>query len=321
LWLERLNTDHENLLAAVTWTEGNEARAEKGLVLADALYRFWYTRGHYETARATLERTLRAPGAQATTKARADALFAAAGIAMYQGRYSEARDLYTRCLATWRTLGAPRGVASALLGLGLVDAAEGRYHEARLSNRESLDLYRQAGDTHSMQYVLHNLGDVVRGESLVRGAHLLGRRCNPAGTGRSPIMLGRLALVTVREGSLDRAAAPLGEALRLARELKAMNSGVAALDVAGELAARTGHGERAARLLGCADALRDRAALLQDPGDCRRQDAVVEELRATLDEAAFMRAWELDRELSLDAACASALEWLGQTEREWADTQ
>jgi non-specific serine/threonine protein kinase len=324
LWLERLNSDHENLLAALTWTEGGEARAEKGLVLADALYRFWYTRGHYETARAALERALRGPGAQAPTTARARALFAAAGIAMYQGRHSEARDLYTRCLDTWRTLGDPRGVASALLGLGLVDAAEGRFHDARHANRESLELYRQAGDTHSMQFVLHNLGDVALWEGAWSEARGLFEQAMAIPSGDRPltaVILGRLALVTAREGRPDQAGAPLGQALRLARELKAMNSGVAALDVAGELAARTGHGARAARLLGCADALRERAALLQDPGDRRQQASVVEELRATLGEAAFARAWALDRELTLDAACASALEWLGQMGREWADTQ
>jgi hypothetical protein len=109
--------------------------------------------------------------------------------------------------------------------------------------------------------------------------------------------------------------------LQLAREHKAMNSGVAALDVTAELAARTGHGERAARLFGCAEALRDRSSLLKDPGDRRQQAAVVDQVRSSLGDDAYVKAWTRDRELTLEAACASALEWLGQARSEWKDTR
>lgn len=313
LWLDRLNSDHANLLAALAWTEGSDQRGQKGLALALSLYRFWYTRGHYETARSALDRVLRAAGAQMPTWPRARALFSAGGIAIYQGRYSEARELYTQALGIWRELGATPGVASALLGLGIVNANEGRYDEARRSNRESLELYREAGDTRAMQRVLYNLGEVALWQGVWTEARGLFEESMAIERGRpSALTLGRVALVAVREGKPDLAAVPLDQALRLASELKAVNSGVAALDVTAELAARTGHSERAARLFGCAEALRDRSALLKDPGDCRQQAAVIEQVRSSLGDAAFTQAWARDRGLTLEAACASAVEWLGR---------
>jgi len=69
-WLRRLESDHENLRAALEW--GLQAKPELALRLACALWRFWEMHGHLSAGRAWLRDALAAnPGAPAALRARA----------------------------------------------------------------------------------------------------------------------------------------------------------------------------------------------------------------------------------------------------------
>ena len=316
-WLDRLSRDHENLIAALAWAGLHEGSAATGLKLGASLYRFWYTRGHYETARTALEGILRSAGAQTPDAPRARALFAAGGIAVFQGRYAEARESYRQCLAIWRAIGNRRGAASALVGLGMVDSADRRYADARASNRESLAIYREVGDTRSVQIVLHNLGDVALCEDAWEEAHglfdeALGLAREGDHRSLMALTLGRLGLLSCRQGDPHNATTRLAESLGLVLELKAMDSGTETLEAAAELAFHLGAPERAARLFGVAEALRLEAGLPKEPGHRDQQAVVIEQVRARLGADAFAAAWASDRGLSLEAAARSVLDWLKQ---------
>ena len=88
-WLERLETEHDNLRAALGWSLGGGG-AELGLGLAAALWSFWYTHGHLSEGRRWLEGAIAADSAT-TTRARAKALGGAGYIALFQGEYEAAR--------------------------------------------------------------------------------------------------------------------------------------------------------------------------------------------------------------------------------------
>src|SRR5439155_203156 len=45
-WTERLETEHDNLRAALEWSGEDEGRAALGLREAGSLFRFWVARGH-----------------------------------------------------------------------------------------------------------------------------------------------------------------------------------------------------------------------------------------------------------------------------------
>jgi len=60
-WIERLETEHDNMRAALSWTLQAE-EGELGLQLAGASWQFWDMRGHYSEGRRWLEEALARDG-------------------------------------------------------------------------------------------------------------------------------------------------------------------------------------------------------------------------------------------------------------------
>jgi predicted ATPase len=89
-WLERLEREHDNLRAALSWWlvqaggEGDRSSHEMALALSTAVWQFWEVRGHYSEGRTFLERVLVVSEGSVTTY-RLKALKAAASMAVYEG--------------------------------------------------------------------------------------------------------------------------------------------------------------------------------------------------------------------------------------------
>ncbi len=84
IWLERLETEYDNLWAVLEWSQTEAQGAEAGLRLAAALWRFWLVHGHLREGRRWLEAVL-AGSRVAWVAARAKALYGAGALAEDQG--------------------------------------------------------------------------------------------------------------------------------------------------------------------------------------------------------------------------------------------
>ncbi|MFN8483061.1 MAG: tetratricopeptide repeat protein [Anaerolineae bacterium] len=169
-WLERLDAESDNLRLALDWhqAEGEGGRAEDGLRLVSALWRFWYFRGYWTEARARLEALLgRAP---ARTVVRAWGLLAAGSFAAEQGDYAAAQRFQDEALAIYRELGDRGGLGRALHRLGTIAFAQADYPTAEARFRESLALFEAPPDPGGLGIALHSLGEVCMAQGRYRDA-------------------------------------------------------------------------------------------------------------------------------------------------------
>ena len=267
-WLARIEADHPNLLAAMRTCE-RTGSSEKGLRLGGAVWWLWYVRGHFALGRDALERVLALPGAEAPGPERALVLYAAGGLAVVQGDFTAARSLNSEALGLYRTLGDRLGVARSLTHLGIAAIDEGRHDEARGFYGEAIEIFRELGDGRRLAKTLNNLGVVAmrQGDYPValecyQESLVLGR--NTEDRDGVSLTLVNLGLVATRLGRLAAARQYLSEVLALIADLGAQRVGTAALETAGELLLELDRADLAARLLGAAEALRQRIGLPQD---------------------------------------------------------
>jgi predicted ATPase/class 3 adenylate cyclase len=211
-WLERLDLEHDNMRAALSWMLESE-EAEPGLRLSGALWQFWDMRGYYGEGRRWLEEALAKDGRASVARAKAlegvgwladlqgdiDRAVAAAeeglsvgarvkvetsvtasllrilGSAAYvSGDHERAARLYEESLALSREARDERGIASSLLQLGNVSSDLGDHEEAKTFYEEGLALSRQLDDKALLASALISVG----AEFLLQGDHERGAMLN-----------------------------------------------------------------------------------------------------------------------------------------------
>jgi len=158
--LERLEREHDNLRAALSWAlEGGEA--ELGLRLAGALWRFWEKHGHYREGRRWLEKALGKDGG-ASGAARAKALEGFGWLGYGTGETDRAAVAAAVGLELSDEAGLGGAVTADLLRLlGWMAWTKGDYERAKGLLEESLALSRHADDRFGVADALLMLGSTV----------------------------------------------------------------------------------------------------------------------------------------------------------------
>jgi predicted ATPase/class 3 adenylate cyclase/Tfp pilus assembly protein PilF len=250
LWLERLETEHDNLRAALEWSSSTP---EIGLRLAGGLWFFWYLRGYVSEGREWLKQFL-TKTAQAPTPLRAKALYGASILARAQDDYAQATALLEESLAFYRALKDKHGVASVLGNLGVIAFARGEYGRAAKLREESLEHFRELGDTVGIASALSELGhfalyedDIARAERLLEESLALSRAAQD--DQGIALALRRLGAVLFRRGDRARAKALLQESLELYQELGVVPGLASVLNSLGMVALSEGNYQRARELL------------------------------------------------------------------------
>jgi len=123
-WFTRLEAEHDNLRAALTW--GLEHDPSLALRTAGALWRFWSMRGHLTEGRTWLKRALAGAG-EAAAQSRALALFGLGALAEDQNDDDYAIPRYRDTLSLSRETEDLPGVIRSLGGLGRVAHDQAAY--------------------------------------------------------------------------------------------------------------------------------------------------------------------------------------------------
>ena len=309
-WLARLETEHDNLRAALSWGR-EQAEPEIGLRLGGALWRFWEMRGHLSEGRRWLDAVLGGSG-DAPASARATALSGAGTLAFRQGDYGQATALHEEALALRRELGDKRGIASSLNDLGNVACDQGDYGRARALHEEALALRRELGDMRGIASSLNNLGNVAhdqgdygRARALHEEALALSRELGD--TWGIALSLNNLGHVAREQGDYARATALYAECLTLCRDIGDKYIATFCLEGLAATVCAQGQLRRAARLFGVAAATRHQIGLPLTPIERPRYERLVAAVRTQLDEETFAAAWAAGAALSLEQAIAEAL--------------
>jgi predicted ATPase/DNA-binding SARP family transcriptional activator len=143
-WLNRLETELDNVRAALEWAQA--CAVEAGLRLATLLGRFWDAHDHSHEGSDWLARLLQQPAAFPDSRARARALGVQGMLLVTQGNLAQAQTAAEASLAQCRAQADPAGEAFSLMILGQVTFMHGNIAEARPLLEESLALYQALGD-------------------------------------------------------------------------------------------------------------------------------------------------------------------------------
>ena len=310
-WLDLLETEHDNIRAALRWALA-AGQVEEGLLAAGRLWRFWHQRGHLGEGLSMTRELLACPQAQSPTAGRAKALNGAGGLAYWQNDFPTARGFYEEQLAVNEAIGDRSGLAEAHYNLAFLAAIPGEHEEAVRQYEAALALWREVGDEVGIGGVLLGLalvqflrGDLAAAEvSAVQAtehARRIGDRYREASS------LGTRSRVAMFDGRFDVSRAAGREALRLFAEAGDPTGVAMELDDLGELALRENDPTRALRLAGAAEALRERIKGGAPPTLVRRSDyaANASALLAAADADAERAA---GRAMSQDVAVAYAMD-------------
>ena len=309
-WADRLEREHDNLRAAMDWSEA-AGESELALRLAGGVSRFWYLKSHVSEGQRRLESVLKAD--PRPTPARAKALNGAAVMALNIGDIATARLRAEDALALHRTLGNAWGAAYSTMMIGNAIAEGGDVANARPIFAESVRLFRELGDEHyvliasfNLAWVTGELGDpeaerAIHEENL-RRARALGNRRIEAGS------LAELALLARDRGRLEDAAAMLREAIHIEHALGAVLDVAVDLGRLASVLALGGTAGKAAVLLSSSQALTENLGAGVPWWAARRNAQTLATIRTELDDSAATEAWERGRALTVDEAVSLALE-------------
>jgi tetratricopeptide (TPR) repeat protein len=228
--------------------------------------------GDYEVAKARYQESLKIRE-KLGDKTQIAALLSNMGIvARWQGDLDLAQALYEGALILREELGDKWAIGVSLNNLGNVFLDQGDYPTARAHLEEALSLWREVGARFEVASALHNAGNVARAQ-----------------------------------GDYAAARALYDEGLNISRDLGARWVIAYVLEDMGCLAALQGQPERALRLSGAAEGLREEIGAPRSPSEQDKLQPILEPACEALGEAATEENLAEGRGMSLEQAMDYAL--------------
>jgi predicted ATPase/transcriptional regulator with XRE-family HTH domain len=313
LWLDRLESDIDNLRGALAWLT-DQREFEAALRLSAALAWFWGIRGYWTEGRAWLARALdgTAGGTLVCTPVRMRALQGAGWFAHVQNDSATASRLLGESLSIARALDDRRGVAWAMHLLGRVRYFEGDPAGAAALGDEALTIAREIDDQWVVGWCLHLQGraEHMRG-NYARALELyeqsLAARERLGDREGTCFVLSLMGILALHQQRYEDALTLLHRALALQHELRYGWAEANALAALASVAAATSDAHRAARLGGAAERWARSLAVSIVPDHQVALEHARTYAKANLNEAAFTDAWNDGAAMTDDDAVAYAL--------------
>ena len=311
LWLERLGADVDNLRAVFELGAVSPATA---LSMAATLGDFWEARGEYTEASAHLDAALAA--SPEPSRARADALQAAGLVGLLQGDRQAAARYTDEALLLSRNLGDAEDEALCLQQLGQIATQANDLGAAERFVTDALAIAVEHDYPQIQALCQWRLGLLaVRNEAFdaaktrfEAGLDISSRLGDSASVATAQLMLGNIAL---REGRLDEARTRLRESLDFHRQSGSSRSLAHVLESLAAAALLQGQTERAQRLAGAADGLRQRIGLATSNREQHDFGSLpLDSLRGDSDSN---QAWLVGAAMSRDEAIGYALDEFERT--------
>jgi tetratricopeptide (TPR) repeat protein len=307
--LHQLASEHENLGAAMAWLlEGG--KLHEAIRFGWGLYRYWHIRGHLVEGERWMEQIL-AHGDMLPAADRALALFTTGLLVYRQGKH--ATSFFDASIALLRDEDDIKLLAHALTMRGYASLAIGEQAHMAESFAEALALHRQLGDRwgegvtlNGQGYAALFAGDPDAAWQLLTDAEAALRDAGlPAGLATGHDMR---AMIAYRRGDYALAEDLLLEALELAAVFHDRWTVAYGLTWLAGTAAVQGQPERAARLWGAAEALREATGMMIDFSANRTlYEEQVAVARTNLPAPTLDALWAEGRALTLEEAIAYAL--------------
>ena len=163
MWLDWLESEHDNIRAALAWAQESAEVDDLKTMLLFSLSWFWYRRGYMHEGRVWAERFLGTKWAAPGAPGRAGALLGSTMLALWQGEAKTAIVEAEECLALFQRQEDERFMPAALLELGVVNINMGHDAVAHPLLKEAGSLFLEAGERLFYAVSLVHLGNVALG--------------------------------------------------------------------------------------------------------------------------------------------------------------
>jgi non-specific serine/threonine protein kinase len=304
VWLDRLETEIDNLRSALDWALQNE-EIVAALRLAGALRRFWFVRAHHNEGVERLQTILDHPDARQPTKARLKALNAY--FFMLWPSLAEIQPHGEEALALSIQLGDRWNSAFALLWLGVGATAQGNYSLARSYLEQSLEIWWELEEKTYAAWAYVFLGEVALLQENKLHAEELYLQAVPSLREAKDfaflaIPLRRLGQLAMARGDQVRAAAFIKESLQHNWNVHDYRGVGACLAAFAALSIMQGENERAIKLLAVVDTVLDFIRTPFLAFDQQQFEKNVRELRDEIHRPTFIKAWTQGHSMTFEQA-------------------
>jgi len=308
------DAEHDNVRAALAWALEQD-EGELGLRLVAAVWRFWHFHGDLTAGRRWGEQVLALPSATERSIHRARALVGAGSLAYWQLDEEAVGPLYQEALEIFREVGDPAGIAEGIYNAAYVPLLAGDLDAATPMFLESRERFEALGDRSGVADSLFGLSIAHRLSGQLdearaaadEGFRIAEQVQDWFGMLGLRYAIGRSA---AEAGDLETATQQFLHTLGVAVEMGDRTSVALSLDNLVFLENAKGRAERAMRLAGFSQAIKEQVGgeappellLLIDPWESARR---------FLSEGEMKAAWEVGRAMTMEGALAYAREPVG----------